>query len=441
MSAADLTILRAVEEYVIGQTPTSVRAVGTWRGTTNLADADTIVIDGKTYTFQATLTNVDGNVTIGANLKATMKNLFNAINVNGGGVPGTDYAAAMTAHATVDAIDWSATTVTVRAKTGGTGGNALATTDASTAGAWGAATLAGGAAGTPLSQVRMTSESLNFNIENTQSEELRPDRVESDLVQTSASAGGDINFELSYDSFKEYLASVLCSYWTPTADAGTFDLENGITLRSWTLQKHFQDMTPQQYHTYRGNCFEGLSLTMEIGSIVTGAFTVSGFGLDPTTGVSDSQLAGATFPAVSVTTPMNAVTNLQDFEIDGVPYDGCISSLSLSIINNIRAIQCIGSLIARNMKLGTLEVTGEMEFYFNEGTNYEKFVAGTEFAFSFALEDGAGNRYTITLPRCKFETGEVVAGGRNSDVMFSAQWRGLYDSTTDRVILINGNAA
>lgn len=439
MSSADLTVLRAVEEYAIGTTPTSVKAIGYLSFTGNPANSDTVTIDAKVYTFQTTLTNVDGNVKIGATAKATIENLFNAINLSGG-VPGTDYAAAMTAHPTVDAVDTSSTALMVRAKTGGTAGNSIATTEAGTSTSWAAATLAGGAAGTPLQQIRYTGESINYNIENTQSEELRPDRVETDLVQTSASGGGDINIELSYGTFKDFLASVLCSHWMPLT-GGNEELENGIYLRPWTVQKHFQDMSPQQFHNYRGCAFEGLSLQMEIGAIVKGAFTITSFGLDPTLGVVTSQLAGATFPPVFTTTPMNAVTNIQNFSIDGVPYTGCISKLSLQFKNNVRAIQCIGSLAARDMKLGTLEVTGEMEFYFNEGSNYTKFVQGTEFDFSFDLTDDAGNTYTITLPRCKFETGEVVAGGRNSDVMFTSQWRGLYDGTTDRVFHILANPA
>jgi hypothetical protein len=161
------------------------------------------------------------------------------------------------------------------------------------------------------------------------------------------------------------------------------------------------------------------------------------FGVD----VAEVQEASATFPAASTTTPLNAVTNLQNFTIDGVPFSGCISSLGLQIKNNIRAIQCLGSIQAQDMKLGTLEVTGDMDFYFNEGSNYAKFVAGTEFPFTFDLLDNDGNLYQIQVPRAKFETGEVVAGGRNSDVMFTAKWRGLLDGSTGRVIRLVANPA
>lgn len=102
------------------------------------ANGNTITIAGKVYTFQTALTNVDGNILIGASTAATLTNLTNAINASGG-VPGTDYAAAMTANASVSAS--GATVVT--AKSGGTSGNAIAMST-NIAGATVPATLAAG---------------------------------------------------------------------------------------------------------------------------------------------------------------------------------------------------------------------------------------------------------------------------------------------------------
>lgn len=285
-----------------------------------------------------------------------------------------------------------------------------------------------------LKQVRYTGESMNFNITNVKTNELRPDRTETDLVQTEASVGGNINFELSYDTYKDFLAAALGGAWA----AGTGDhlvLVNGSTMSSFSFQKQFQDMTPNQYHTFRGCTIEGFNLKFDLGKIVTGDFQVMGMDV----AVATSQIAGATFPAVTTTTPMNAVANVQNFSIDGVPYSGCISSFGMAVKNNIRAIKCIGSLAPKDFKFGTLEVTGDMDFYFNEGSNYAAFVAGTEFSVTFDLVDAAGNKYTVTLPRVKFESGEVTAGGRNSDVMFKAKWRALYDAVSGNVMKIEAD--
>lgn len=124
-----------------------VAASQTLTGTaTNVSNNDTVTIGSKVYTFQTTLTNVDGNVKIGTTAALSLTNLFNAINYAVGfGVPGTDFATAMTANTQVRASNPSSTTLYVRAKTAGTAGNSIATTKSAAQLTWGAATLAGGA--------------------------------------------------------------------------------------------------------------------------------------------------------------------------------------------------------------------------------------------------------------------------------------------------------
>lgn len=128
----------------IGEVLGGVRAVGTLTFTNTGNDTETITIDGKVYTLQATLTDADGNVHIGASAAATALNLVNAINGHGG-TPGTDYANSMRAHPTVTAREGAGDTVVVTAKKHGTAGNAIQTTETSTHCSWGAATLASGA--------------------------------------------------------------------------------------------------------------------------------------------------------------------------------------------------------------------------------------------------------------------------------------------------------
>lgn len=106
----------------------------------NAGDTETVTIGSKTYTFQATLTNVDGNVKIGANAAATIANLVAAINLDPGA--GTTFATAMTIHPTATAsINASNTSaMDAVAKNGGAVG-LLATTETLASGAWGAVTF------------------------------------------------------------------------------------------------------------------------------------------------------------------------------------------------------------------------------------------------------------------------------------------------------------
>jgi hypothetical protein len=102
-------------------------------------DTETITIGSKVYTFQAILTNVDGNVFIGASASDCLDNLIAAINLDPAGA-GSLYAAAMTANAApTSAVAGDGDTLTLYAK------SAIATTDGMGAdGAWGAATTVAG---------------------------------------------------------------------------------------------------------------------------------------------------------------------------------------------------------------------------------------------------------------------------------------------------------
>jgi len=119
-----------------------VQATGSLTFTGLAIDGQTVTIGTKVYTWQNTLTDVDGNVLVGGTAAACVTNLVNAINLGAGA--GTTYAASMTAHPSVTAIDDTGDVVTVTAITSGVAGNAIATTENGTNMSWGAATLTGG---------------------------------------------------------------------------------------------------------------------------------------------------------------------------------------------------------------------------------------------------------------------------------------------------------
>lgn len=120
----------------------NVKATGTLTLTANAGNNETVVIGGKTYTFQTSLTNSDGNVLIGGSASASLDNLIAAINLGAGS--GSLYAAATTANDDVSAAAGAGDTMVVTALTGGTPGNDVTTTETMTNGSWGGATLSGG---------------------------------------------------------------------------------------------------------------------------------------------------------------------------------------------------------------------------------------------------------------------------------------------------------
>jgi hypothetical protein len=140
---------------------TRANAFGTLTLTvTGPLDTQTVTIDGKVYTFQTVLTNVNGNVLIGATNSDTLDNLIAAITLGAGA--GTLYATATTLHATVTAAAGAGDTMVVTAKSPGTAGNSLATTETGTFTAWGAATLASGAAAETITIGTTAYRGVNF---------------------------------------------------------------------------------------------------------------------------------------------------------------------------------------------------------------------------------------------------------------------------------------
>lgn len=105
-------------------------------------DTETVTLDAKAYIFQDTLTDVDGNVLIGATASDSIDNLIAAITL-GAGV-GTLYATATTIHPTVTAAIGAGDTMGVTVIVGGVSGNALATTETLTNGSFGDTTFSGG---------------------------------------------------------------------------------------------------------------------------------------------------------------------------------------------------------------------------------------------------------------------------------------------------------
>lgn len=154
--AADSVFVRETSVYAIDtnldrttDNGTAATETLTITDTFNANNIETVSIDGKTYTFQTTLTNVDGHVKIGADDEASIANLVAAISLGAGA--GTAYAAATTLHTQVTAVVGApANTMDLTARQKDASGNSLTTVETMTSGAFGGATMSGGSDGTGL---------------------------------------------------------------------------------------------------------------------------------------------------------------------------------------------------------------------------------------------------------------------------------------------------
>lgn len=131
-SAFEIVLQQIVDILNLEEPNLRLQAVnqGKAQGTLTLAvqptDGNTITVDTKTYIFQDTLVNADGNIQIGSDLATTQSNLVAAFDLSG--VGGTDYAALMTAHPTVDIAAFSNNEAVLTAQVSGAASDNITTT-------------------------------------------------------------------------------------------------------------------------------------------------------------------------------------------------------------------------------------------------------------------------------------------------------------------------
>lgn len=278
--------------------------------------------------------------------------------------------------------------------------------------------------------IRFTGESLSFSLQTETSQEIRSDRQVADLIQVGAETSGDIQFELSFGSFDDFIAAALGGEWV-LDPSGDFEvLQNGTKVPFFSIEKGFTDI--DQYLLYRGMAVNTMSLEATIGSILTGSFGFIGKDaiIDSTTLVPDAT-SGTQMSEV-----MNAASNFADLIVAGNEYPCGISSVSLSTDAGLRAQNSLGNLGACNIVPGTFSPTGSISVYFADATLYDRYLKNQEWNLTWAVQDAAGNRYEFSLPRVKATSAEVVAGGLDTDVTLDVDYQALYDSVAGYTIQI-----
>lgn len=271
-------------------------------------------------------------------------------------------------------------------------------------------------------ELRMTGESLKFNITTETSQEIRADRQVSDLIQTGADASGDVNFELSAGTYDELMAAALCNEWVVDGtDPNVATLVNGVRENSYTIEQGFTDI--QQYIAHRGMSVDSMTIEAATEAILTGSFSF--MGMDSVRDTA-TQLPGTPIPP-STTEVMDSVAGFADLIVAGKPYPCGISRVNLTVANNLRSQRALGKLGACAILLGTQQITGELTVYFSDGELYDRYIKNQDLSLTWTLSDKAGNSYKFTLPRLKFTDGTVNAGALDQDVELTLPFQGLVD--------------
>lgn len=205
-------------------------------------------------------------------------------------------------------------------------------------------------------------------------------------------------------------------------------LVNGVAEHTFTVEDDFTDVVKTR--TMTGMTVNTLALSMPNEAIV--GVTLNLIGRNTT--VQDNSLVTGTPIEPNSNDVMNSGDNVASITEGGVAV-ALATEITLEIANNLRGNTSIGDIENTCVASGNIGITGNLNVYFEDWTTYQKFLDNSASSLRFALTDSNG-AYHFNIPRIKFPTLDVNAGGPNQDVIATGTYQGLRDPTTGKTIII-----
>lgn len=257
-----------------------------------------------------------------------------------------------------------------------------------------------------LQILRNTGTTLGLTKSSFESAEIRSDRMTAEMRMGANQVGGDINIELSCDTFDSMLQSVLLSqdWMADPADPNLEYIQVGQLRKSFTFVRHFEDLVGagvKPYFIYRGVELNQLKLTVQANAMVKGSFAVVGQGqenaVDLTTLGTATQLPPTTTPQLDSFTG-----SLQE----GGETIAVVTEIQLTLDNGIAPRFVVGQKNSILPSLGRAKVTGTMTAYFEDSALIDKFLNEENSSLKFSLPDGKGKALTFDIPNIKYTGGQ-----------------------------------
>lgn len=283
-----------------------------------------------------------------------------------------------------------------------------------------------------LDLVRITGTTLGLDKDSLQSEEIRSDRQIADFRLGANQVNGDINFELSYGTFDDLLEAVLMSanWATDTPSVGTDQIKGGTLRRSFTMIRHFADISDKPYLIFRGVEINQMTLSIAANAMVTGTFSV--IGQSQTAAADLTALGTPTYNPASTTSPVDSFTGT--LNEGGTPI-AVITEIQLTLSNGMEPKFVVGSKNSLKPSSGRSNVTGQITAYFEDAVMLEKFLNETESNIVFNMPDAAGNNVSFKIPRIKYTGGRPDVQGEGP-ITLSMPFQALLDATESTNFII-----
>lgn len=254
-------------------------------------------------------------------------------------------------------------------------------------------TVAGTTPANPtMTYLRHTSCAISLSRDSMVSNELRPDRMESDMRTGLNKVSGDIGFELSCGEHDPLFEAAMCGTWDNNI------VKIGKLQRAFTLERWFENIGV--YGVFSGCHVNTLSLSVKPNSLITGSIGIVGTGNANYTAAPLSASPTASQPHRTFDSYTGSLVS--DTGIDMA----VVTGLDFSLSNNIEPLYAILNKVAVGVDMRKANVSGTVTAFFTDKTLLDLFINETPTKLSMTLGDPALGAYTFTFPRVIYTGGD-----------------------------------
>lgn len=210
-------------------------------------------------------------------------------------------------------------------------------------------------------------------------------------------AGGDINCDLTYGDYDDFIEAAMGGTWT--ADV----LKAGNLRRSFTIPGYHSDLEGvNKYRVFRGMNINTMNIAVTTDAIVTAAFGCIGKNENP------EDLSAETFNQATSTGTFDSFSGSIK---EGGSTIGIVTEINFTLDNGMeRKPTIMTGTEATQPSQGISKLTGNLTVYFNSMALREKYLNSTESSIEFTISNANGS-YTFLMPAVTYTGGNPDVSG------------------------------
>lgn len=196
---------------------------------------------------------------------------------------------------------------------------------------------------------------LNNTTTLTDSEILNGTRVKTQGIVTGGEITGDIETELMYETYDDFIAAAFWNDWSAEGELTISDKR-----KMFAITKDFTDI--KAHYVFKGIHVNSLTIEVTTDSIVKLTLGLIGLGYE-----SRKTISYATSPDAMVDSKKASGLSIGEIKADGSPIGVCVEAFTFTIDNQAEIQKCLGNnLYGGNIHAMIANVGGSMTIAFSE---------------------------------------------------------------------------